>query len=116
MQSSAFVGLLAGGWRDLAFEPFRKGIDIHWLIGPTPDGPSAAILRYEPGADAPRHLHPALETVIVLDGSQSDENGHYPAGSIVFNPAGTEHSIHSSEGCVVLIQWSLPIIFLGDQT
>ena len=116
MPSKAFAGLLAGGWRDLPFEPFRKGIDIHWLMRGGSDGPSAALLKYEPGAGAPRHRHPALETVIVLEGSQSDENGHYPAGSMVLNPAGTEHSSWTSEGCVVLIQWSLPIIFLGEAT
>lgn len=114
MLSKSFVGLLAGGWRELPFEPFRKGIEIHWLMKGGPDEPSAALLRYEPGAGAPRHRHPALETVIVLEGNQSDENGHYPAGSVVFNPAGTEHTILSSEGCVVLIQWALPIIFLGE--
>jgi anti-sigma factor ChrR (cupin superfamily) len=114
MLSKSFAGLLAGGWRELPFEPFREGIEIHWLLQGGPDEPSAALLRYRPGAGAPLHRHPALETVIVLEGSQSDENGHYPAGSVVFNPAGSEHSILSGEGCVVLIQWGLPIIFLGE--
>jgi anti-sigma factor ChrR (cupin superfamily) len=114
MLSKAFAGLLAGGWRGLPFEPFRKGIDIHWLMKGPPNGPSVALLKYEPGASAPRHMHPALETVIMLEGSQSDENGHYPVGSMVLNPAGTEHSIWTGEGCVVLIQWALPIIFLGE--
>lgn len=116
MQVKSFVGLLAGNWQALPFEPFREGIDIHWLMQGGPDGPSAALLKYRPGAGAPRHRHPALETVIVLEGSQSDENGHYPAGSVVFNPAGSVHSIRSEEGCVVLIQWALPIIFLGEAT
>jgi anti-sigma factor ChrR (cupin superfamily) len=111
MLSKSFAGLLAGGWRLLPFEPFREGIEIHWLMRGGPDEPSAALLKYQPGAGVPRHLHPGIETVIVLEGSQSDENGDYRAGSIVFNPAGTEHSIYSGEGCIVLIQWALPIVF-----
>jgi anti-sigma factor ChrR (cupin superfamily) len=69
----------------------------------------------EPGASVPRHRHAGLETIVVLDGSQSDENGDYPVGTLVLNPAGTEHSVWSSGGCVVLIQWNLPVIFLGEE-
>jgi anti-sigma factor ChrR (cupin superfamily) len=116
MPSLNFAGLLAGGWRDLAFEPFRDGIAIHWLLKGGPEAPSVAILKYQPGAGAPRHRHPGLETVIVLEGSQSDENGTYPAGTVVLNPIGSEHSIWTGEGCVVLIQWSLPIVFLDGAT
>jgi anti-sigma factor ChrR (cupin superfamily) len=63
----------------------------------------------------PRHRHAGLETIVVLDGSQSDENGDYPAGTLVLNPAGTEHSVWSTRGCVVLIQWNLPVIMLGEE-
>ena len=45
----------------------------------------------------------------MLDGTQSDENGDYAAGSVVFNPVGSEHSVWTREGCVVLIQWNLPV-------
>jgi anti-sigma factor ChrR (cupin superfamily) len=51
----------------------------------------------------------------VLAGSQDDENGHYPAGTLVMNPEGSTHSVTSGEGCVVLIQWTRPVEFLeGD--
>ncbi len=96
----------------MAFSPFRDGIEICVL---QPGKPQVALLRYQPGADAPRHRHAGLETVLVLDGSQSDENGHYPVGSFVVNPAGTEHSVRSDEGCVVLIQWTEPVIFLEGE-
>ena len=110
--SKSFLGLVAGGWREIAFEHFRPGIGIHWLLKGGPDAPSVALLKYEKGATVPRHRHPGLETVIVLEGSQSDENGDYPAGAVILNPVGSEHSIWTGEGCVVLIQWSLPIVFL----
>jgi len=114
MPNLAFAGLADGGWRDLAFEPFRDGVTVHWLLRGGPVEPSVAVLKYQPGAGVPRHRHAGLETIVVLDGIQSDENGSYPAGSVILNPVGTEHSVWTAGGCVVLIQWDLPVIILGD--
>ncbi len=108
----SFTGLAQAGWRQLAFQSFRPGIDIHWLTLGEASEPSVAVLRYQPGARAPRHLHVGLETIVVLDGTQSDEYGDYPPGTVVLNPAGSEHSVWSEKGCVVLIQWDKPIKFL----
>ncbi|RVC59287.1 allophanate hydrolase, partial [Mesorhizobium sp. M4B.F.Ca.ET.088.02.2.1] len=30
------------------------------------------------------------------------------------NPVGTEQSVWTKDGCVVLIQWDLPVIILGE--
>jgi anti-sigma factor ChrR (cupin superfamily) len=101
--------LLHGGWEDAPFVPFREGVEIARLH----DGPPAvALLRYAPGAGVPAHLHRGLETILVLQGSQSDERGEYPQGSLILNPEGTSHRVWSDEGCVVLIQWTLPVEFL----
>ncbi len=101
-----------GGWQDIAFGPFREGVDIARLH----DGPPAvALLRYAPGASVPAHRHAGLETILVLSGAQSDERGTYGTGALVLNPAGTTHRVWSEEGCVVLIQWTLPVEFLMDE-
>ena len=101
--------LLRGGWKDCRFEPFRDGVDICHLV----EGePAVALLRYAPGAVVPRHRHEGLETIIVLEGGQEDEFGHYPAGSVVLNPPGSVHTVASREGCVILIQWDRPVAFL----
>lgn len=101
--------LLSGGWRDAPFRPFREGVEIC----PIRDGaPAVALLRYAPGAGVPTHLHPGLETILVLDGVQSDEAGDYPVGSLILNPPGSQHSVWSDPGCVVLIQWTLPVEFV----
>ena len=71
-------------------------------------------MRYEPGASVPKHQHKGLETFLVLEGEQSDERGNYPAGSLVLNPEDSIHSVWSNTGCVVLIQWERPVLFLGD--
>lgn len=100
--------ILAGGWRELPFEHFRDGVEIHRLA----DGPAAvALLRYAPGASVPRHRHTGLETILVLEGAQSDDNGCATAGDMIFNPEGTEHSVWSDPGCVVLIHWTRPVEF-----
>jgi anti-sigma factor ChrR (cupin superfamily) len=108
------AGLLAGGWRTLAFEPFRPGLEICRLVEGGEEQASVALLRYEPGASVPWHWHQGLETILVLEGSQSDERGRYRAGELVTNPAGTAHSVWSEEGCVVLIQWERPVRMMEE--
>ena len=100
------AGLLPEGWEHLPFEPFREGVEICRLW---PGAPEVALLRYAPGAGVPRHRHLGLETILVLSGAQSDDAGEYKAGSLVFNPAGSEHRVWSDGGCVVLIQWEQPV-------
>ncbi|MWB78808.1 allophanate hydrolase [Pseudooceanicola sp. 216_PA32_1] len=107
--ATAFHGLAAGGWQQMEFTRFRDGIEICTLQA---GHPQVALLRYAPGARAPRHRHSGLECVLVLEGSQSDENGHYTVGSLVMNPPGSEHSVWSEDGCVVLIHWATPVEFL----
>lgn len=102
-------GFLSGGWRECEFEFFRDGVEICRLVAGEPE---LALLRYRPGAEVPRHLHEGLETILVLEGSQSDENGLYRSGSLVTNPEGSIHSVWSEEGCVVLIQWAKPVRIL----
>lgn len=102
-------GYLTHGWRDAVYAPFRDGIEICRLRD-TP--PEVALLRYAPGARVPPHRHTGLEMIEVLDGAQSDEGGTYHAGDVVLNPAGSTHSVWSDNGCVVLILWEKPIVFL----
>ena len=116
MANRSFSDLLAGGWRDLAFEPFREGVDVYWLERAASDeDPALALLRYAPGAAVPRHRHLGLETIMVLEGSQSDDNGTYGEGSVVLNPAGSEHAVWSTDGCVVLIHWARPVVMIGGE-
>ena len=110
--SSRFVAKLAelaltkGDWT-----PLRDGVEVLRLFGDADEGASVALLRYAPGARIPRHRHAGWELIVVLSGSQSDERGTYPAGSVVVNPRGDEHSVWSDEGCTVLIVWERPVEF-----
>ena len=115
MDNRSFAGILAGGWRTVAYEPFRVGVEVCWLEkGATDNDPSLALLKYAPGAGVPRHRHLGLETIMVLEGTQSDESGEYRQGDVVLNAAGSEHSVWTTDGCVVLIHWTRPVMILGD--
>lgn len=106
----ALASFLPDAWRNAAYQPFREGVEISHIVN---GEPAVALLRYAPGAGVPRHLHRGLETILVLEGSQSDERGTYGTGALVFNPEGSVHSVWSQTGCVVLIQWVRPVEFLG---
>ncbi len=96
-------------WRELPWQPFRDGVEIAPIVT---GEPAVALLRYAPGSGVPLHLHRGLETILVLEGEQSDEHGTYPAGSLMLNPKGSAHRVWSDPGCVVLIQWTKPVEFL----
>jgi anti-sigma factor ChrR (cupin superfamily) len=89
----------------------RPGVDIHRIYGDPDAGPSAALLRYAPGASVPRHEHPGNEHIFVLEGAQTDDTGTYAAGCFVVNPPGTSHTVTSPGGCLVLIIWNQPVRF-----
>ncbi len=97
------------GW-----ELLRPGVHIRQLYKNGEDGTTAALLRYQPGAAIPFHEHRGHEYILVLDGTQSDERGRYPAGTFVINPPHTGHRVWSDVGCVVLIIWELGSPFLSS--
>jgi anti-sigma factor ChrR (cupin superfamily) len=96
---------------DFPWKPYLPGIEIHRVYGDDSGGPSAALLRYQPGASAPHHGHPGYEHIYVVSGEQSDERGAYGAGTFVVNPPGTRHVVSSATGCVVLIVKEQPVVF-----
>lgn len=100
-----------GGW-----EPLRPGVDIRRLYQGDDVGPAAALLRYQPGGTVPRHEHLGHEHILVLQGSQADEYGSYPAGTLVVNRPGSSHRVVSAEGCIVLILWERGVRFAESPT
>ncbi len=95
----------------LEFSSLRSGVEIH-VLHESPDGARAAILRYAAGAEVPAHRHEGYEYIHVLEGEQSDERGSYTAGMFVINEPGATHRVVSRNGCVVLILWLRPVVFL----
>ena len=90
----------------LDWQPLRPGVEFHALYGQPGQGPAAALLRYAPGASVPSHRHGGIEHILVLEGSQRDENGVYTAGTLLVSPPGSRHAVTSDTGCLVLAIWA----------
>ena len=97
---------------DAQWQPFRPGIDAITIYEDGSEGAAAMLLRYQPGAYAPPHVHEGFEHILILSGSQIDERGHHPAGSLLIHPPGSEHRVHSDEGCIALAIWERRVRFL----
>ena len=92
------------------WKPFRPGVEIARIYNTPDNGPSAAFLRYEPGASVPLHIHAGYEHIFILQGSQVDRSGEHFAGDVIINPPGSSHTVSSPKGCIVLIVWDKPVI------
>ena len=101
------------GWHHkLPWKPFQEGVEIYRLYGNGESGPTAALLRFRPGGRVPLHEHTGFEHILVLNGSQVDENSRAEAGCLIINPPGSSHSILSENGCIALAIYEKPIRFL----
>ena len=65
---------------------------------------ATSIVRYAPNSRFPAHGHSLGEEFLVLEGTFSDEHGHYPAGTYVRNPPESRHAPFSEAGCVILVK------------
>ena len=94
------------------WKPFHPRVEIHRIYGDSLSGPSAAMLRFQPGGKVPMHEHTGYEHIIVLSGSQTDQFGVATAGTLRVHAPGTRHSVESENGCVVLAFYEKPAAFL----
>ncbi|MDP5291215.1 cupin domain-containing protein [Oceanimonas sp. CHS3-5] len=67
-------------------------------------GHVTSLVRFQPGAAFPEHEHPLGEEFWVLEGTFSDDNGDYGAGSYVRHPPGSRHRAFSRDGCVIFVK------------
>ena len=86
----------------LRWHSLHPGVHFHWLYCDGDHGAAAALIRFEPGARVPIHEHRGFEHILVLSGSQTDENGKLAKGGLMVHAPGTRHSIFSEEGCLAL--------------
>jgi anti-sigma factor ChrR (cupin superfamily) len=63
-----------------------------------------ALVKWAPGTKYVSHGHPQGEEIYVLSGVFADENGTYPAGTWIRNPADSKHTPFSDEGCVIYVK------------
>ena len=68
------------------------------------DSEQIALVKWAPGTKYVSHMHPRGEEIFVLSGVFADEHGTYPAGTWLRNPAGSDHTPFSDEGCVIYVK------------
>ena len=62
----------------------------------------AALVRFDPGAQLPRHKHVGNELIFVIEGSNADESGEVLAGNFNYRPDGCLHTVSSKNGATIL--------------
>ena len=63
-----------------------------------------ALVKWDAGTRFNKHGHSRGEEIFVLSGTFADEHGTYPKGTWIRNPAGSEHTPYSDEGCVIYVK------------
>lgn len=99
---------------EIPWQPFQDGVEIHRLYGDGITGPTAALIRFRKDGIVPLHEHTGYEHIIVLAGTQRDQNGTATTGRLIINPPGTRHGVVSEAGCIVLAIYEKPVQFLSD--
>ena len=65
---------------------------------------ATSVVQYAPGARFDAHLHELGEEILVLEGTFSDEAGHYGPGTYLKSPPGSRHAPYSKEGCLLFVK------------
>jgi anti-sigma factor ChrR (cupin superfamily) len=65
---------------------------------------ATSLVRYAAGSRFASHIHGGGEEFLVLEGVFHDQEGAYPVGTYVRNPAGSSHAPFSDEGCTILVK------------
>jgi len=95
-----------------SWKPLMSGISIALLR--EHDGERTLLLRMDPGARFPRHLHPGGEQVLVVSGDVQLGEHDLSAGDYLYTARGEIHAVASRGGCVLFITVAKPIELLGE--
>lgn len=90
-------------WTD---SKFAKGVQVKNLG--KANGRALQLVRFEPGAVFPRHLHYGPEFIFLLEGDATQNGQQLTSGWAAVAEQGTvDDSFHSETGCVFLFCYSL---------
>ena len=65
---------------------------------------ASSLVRYAAKSSFAAHKHEGGEEILVLEGTFSDENGDYPAGTYLRNPPNSFHAPYSEDGCTIFVK------------
>ena len=69
---------------------------------------ATSIVRYAPNSNFPQHSHPGGEEILVLSGTFSEGEKHFPAGWYLRSPPGSSHQPSSAEGAIIFVKlWQM---------
>lgn len=91
-------------WKKLAGGINQAGITLD-------DETQCEFLYMKPGSQVPVHRHRGNEITLVLDGSFSDEMGHYTPADFVMRDPSHQHQPMSEEGCLCFAVQDSPLMF-----
>jgi quercetin dioxygenase-like cupin family protein len=73
------------------------------------------LLKFEPGATYPAHIHPGGEEILVLEGDIRLGKDHLFSGDYLFTAPNNAHAVFSEKGCVVLVSVPQAVVILTPQ-
>ncbi|MAR78511.1 MAG: cupin [Gammaproteobacteria bacterium] len=65
---------------------------------------ASSIVEFKANSSFDAHSHENGEEIFVLEGTFSDQTGHYPKGTYLRNPHNTAHAPFSKNGCKILVK------------
>jgi quercetin dioxygenase-like cupin family protein len=90
-------------WQPLA-EPGVTGVYVKILrFDKATDRAPTILLKFEPGATYPSHVHPGGEEIFVLEGDIRLGKDHLFAGDYLYTAPNNVHAVQSERGCIVLV-------------
>jgi len=94
-------------WRPTRFDK----VSIKVLYEDRDKGEMTCLVKLEPGAVIPFHVHPELEQAFLLEGSVRDHDGVATQGDFVWRKGGSRHDTASPEGATILAVYRKPNIY-----
>ena len=88
------------------------GVSRKLLRSDTATGARAVLLRFEANSRLPRHMHPAGEEVLVLEGRVRFEDTWYGTGFYLYSPPGSADDVFTDTGAILFVTLPKPHVDL----
>lgn len=104
---STYINTGSLPWNPTRFEK----VFLKVLYEDTAKGEMTCLVRLEPGAYIPFHMHPELEQAYMLGGAMHDHDGVARAGDFIWRKGGSKHDNSSPEGALILAIYKKPNLY-----
>ena len=94
-------------WRPTRFDK----VSIKVLYEDKEAGEMTVLVKMEPGAYIPFHMHPELEQAYMLEGAMHDHDGVAVKGDFIWRKGGSKHDNTSPDGALVLAVYRKPNLY-----